>query len=287
VGGFHHNATGELLARWTQLGAFTPFFRNHSDNGTLSQEPWAFGERVESICRRYINLRYQLLAYWTSLFTEAHRRGTPIIRPLFWHYPNDPTAVAASDQFLLGPDLMVAPILKQGATARSVYLPVGTWFDFWTGAELRGGQHVVAEAPLEILPLYARAGAIVPMVPVQPCVGPTPKKVHLHVWSGTDGQLSWYEDDGVSLAYLQGVFHERQITLSAVRRTRTHHLSFSAPAGSYRSAVKRWRVILRSAARPVRVKADGKRVPAGFVEELGICVFELPNRVEGFELEWK
>src|SRR5262249_9155568 len=127
--------------------------------GTIDQEPWAFGPKVEAICRQYIELRYQLLPYLSGLFREAQVHGTPIMRPLFWHYQNDPAAVAAGDQFLLGADLLVAPILRQGATARSVYLPSGIWHDFWTGATHRGGCHVLAEAPLETLPIYVRDGA--------------------------------------------------------------------------------------------------------------------------------
>src|SRR4029079_18768992 len=90
TGGFHHTTTGELLARWTQLAAFTPFFRNHSNLGTRDQEPWAYGPKVEAICKRSIELRYQLLSYLYLLFVEAHRVGTPIMRPLFWHYQDDP-----------------------------------------------------------------------------------------------------------------------------------------------------------------------------------------------------
>src|SRR5262249_1730908 len=164
VGGFHYNTTGELLARWTQLGAFTPFFRNHSNIGTIDQEPWAFGTRVEAICRKFIELRYRLLPYFYGLFAEAHRRGVPIIRPMFWHHQNDPIAVSISDQFLLGADLLVAPMLQPGATVRSVYLPGGIWFDFWSGTAFRGGQHVLVEAALDTMPLFVRAGAILPMI---------------------------------------------------------------------------------------------------------------------------
>src|SRR5207253_2067208 len=101
VGGFHDSTTGELLARWTQLGAFTPFFRNHSNIGTMDQEPWAFGPKIEAICRQYIELRYQLLPYLYGLFVQAHRHGTPIMRPLFWQFQNDPVALPIHDQFML------------------------------------------------------------------------------------------------------------------------------------------------------------------------------------------
>lgn len=102
IGGFLDNTTPELLLRWFQMATFTPFYRNHTNIKTIDQEPWAFGPKVEAICRRYIELRYQLLPYLYGLFSEAHRNGTPIMRPLFWHYQDDPVATAAGDQFMLG-----------------------------------------------------------------------------------------------------------------------------------------------------------------------------------------
>ncbi len=286
VGGFHHNATGELLVRWTQLAAFTPFFRNHSNIGTIDQEPWAFGPEVERICQRYIELRYQLLPYFYGLFRQAHRQGTPIIRPLLWHYPNDPLAVAAGDQFLLGADLLVAPVLRQGAAARSVYLPSGTWFDFWTGERFRGGRHILAEAPLVQLPLYVRAGAILPLGPVQQYVGQRPVDViNLHIWPGTRGELGWYEDDGLSLDYKAAAFSDRRIYHSI--RNGTTRLQFDAPVGAFPSTVKTWRVILRAVARPIRPKLGKTPIQALFHSGQKICVFEVPNPSDRVEVSWR
>jgi alpha-glucosidase len=286
VGGFHDNTTGELLARWTQLGAFTPFFRNHSNIGTISQEPWAFGPEIEEICRRYIELRYQLLPYWHGLLVQAHRHGTPMIRPLFWHYQNDPAAQAASDQFMLGRDLLIAPILRHGATARSVYLPNGLWFDFWTGESLRGGTNVLAMAELARLPIYVRAGAILPMIPVQQYVGESAwTRVNLHIWPGDDGELDWYEEDGLSWNYASGGFHGR--TLSHLGLNRACRLSFGERRGNLPSAVKRWRVVLRAAARRVRTMAPFHHVQVRFNPEFALCVFDLPNRKESFSVEWR
>ncbi|MHC1767898.1 MAG: TIM-barrel domain-containing protein [Verrucomicrobiia bacterium] len=283
VGGFHHNTTGELLARWTQLAALTPFFRNHSNIGTLAQEPWAFGPRVEAVCRRAIELRYQLLAYLYGLFVEAHRHGTPIMRPTFWHAQNDPAAVAASDQFLLGRNLLVAPILRQGATARSVYLPSGIWFNYWTGEKLRGGRHVLAEARLEDVPLYVRGGTILPMAPVQQFVGEVPVPVPtLHVWPGTRGHVDWYEDDGDSLDYENGSFSERRISLSAQKRSM--RIQFDPVKGSFKSGVKRWRIILRNTQRAVRARVDGADVPVTFIEAWSGCAFEVPNRPDAISV---
>src|SRR5262249_42588656 len=131
VGGFLENCSPELFARWFQFAAFTPFFRNHSNLGTTDQEPWSFGRPVEALCRHYLDLRYQLLPLLYALLAEARATGAPIMRPLFWHYQNDPIAAACGDQFLMGRDVLVAPVLRQGAAARSVYLPNDVWFNFW------------------------------------------------------------------------------------------------------------------------------------------------------------
>jgi alpha-glucosidase len=286
VGGFHHHTTGELLARWMQLAAFTPFFRNHSNIRTIDQEPWAFGPEVEAICRTYIELRYQLLPYLYGLFVQAHRHGTPIMRPLFWHYQNDPLAVAAGDQFMLGPDLIVAPILRQGATARSVYLPSGIWFNFWTSEPIRGGQHILAEADLGVLPVFARAGGIVPLVPTQQFVGQKESDVvNLHLWPGRDGELHWYEDDGQSLDFEQGAFYERRITLTA--RKTTSILKFEPAKGTFRTKVRTWRIVLRSVVRPVRARINGQNFTPPFVPELALAGFELKNQSGAFEVEWR
>ena len=286
VGGFRDNTTGELLARWMQLAALTPFFRNHSDLGSVDQEPWAFGPRIEAICRRYIELRYQLLPYLYGLFVQAHRHGAPIMRPLLWHYQNDPRAVAAGDQFMLGADLLVAPILRQGATARSVYLPTDTWIDFWTGETFRGGRHILAEAELNTLPLFVRSGAVLPLIPVQQYVGERKADtVNLHIWPGPGGRLDWYEDDGHSFDYSRGGFHERVIGLS--RRKNASELTFSAVAGDFHSRVKRWRLILRNMARPVRARLGRRSIPAAYDEGFGVCILEVRNSAEAFAVEWR
>lgn len=276
VGGFLDNCTPELLARWTQMAAFTPFFRNHSNIGTIDQEPWALGEQAKRICRRYIELRYQLLPYLYGLFVEAHKVGTPIMRPLFWHYQDDPIAAAAGDQFMLGPDLLVAPILRQGAVARSVYLPRGTWFNFWTRERHEGGQHVVAQAPLEIIPLFVRAGAIIPMAAVQQYVGENETGIiNLHIWPSEPGKMRWYEDDGVSVAYTRGGSIEREVIFMPKRNGGV--LRLGPTKGRYASEVKTWRVILRCAERPAKGNFDGKTIRGQFDARSKVLAFEMPN----------
>jgi alpha-glucosidase len=284
VGGFMENTTPELFTRWFQFATFTPFFRNHSNLGTIAQEPWALGEPVEQICREFLGLRYQLLPYLYSLFAEARATGAPIMRPLLWHHQNDPVAVACGDQFLLGRGLLVAPILRQGAVARSVYLPNDLWYDFWTGEQLVGGRHVVAEAPPEIIPLYVRAGTILPLAEPQQFVGETPMEViNLHVWPHGRGQLDWYEDDGATQAYEQGAWSRRTIT--SFTRGKTLTVTFGAVSGTFESRIAVWRLVVWSAKKPARLKVNGRPAEGSFNADTGVFIADLGNFDGEFSLE--
>ena len=148
VGGFFDDCDGELLARFTEFGVFQPFCRNHTIKGSRNQEPWAFGEPYESVCREMIKLRQRLLPYFYTLFEECHRTGAPIVRPLLFEYPDDEATYATDDEFLVGDALLVAPITRPGIEHRHVYLPRGTWSYFWTGEQIEGPTHVLAHAPL-------------------------------------------------------------------------------------------------------------------------------------------
>jgi alpha-glucosidase len=276
AGGFLDHATGELLARWTQLAAFTPFFRNHSNEGTHRQEPWAFGAEVEGICRGYITLRYQLRPYFYCLMAEAAAQGTPIMRPMAWHYQNDPEAVACGDQFLLGPSLLVAPILRPGATARSVYLPVGNWFDYWTGEFHLGRRHIAARADLATLPLFVRAGAIVPMTsPTQSVPDQPEDTITLQVWPGAPGELDYYEDDGQTLT--PEAASARWQTIRLRPQARGASMRWDAPRGTLPSRVRRWQVCFLQAPRAYRVVVDGRELDRNFHAPTGTLVFEVPQ----------
>ena len=165
IGGFFDDCNGELLARWTEMGVFQPFCRFHSAKGTLPQEPWAFGEPWESVCRDMLRLRMQLLPYFYGLFDEAARTGAPILRPLLFEHPDDPVTYTVDDEFLVGDALLVAPITRPGIEHRHVYLPAGTWVQWWTGERVEGPAHVLAHAPLGRPAVYARANAAIPLWP--------------------------------------------------------------------------------------------------------------------------
>jgi alpha-glucosidase len=196
VGGFTGDCTGELLARWTEFGVFQPFCRNHSAIGTAAQEPWAFGEPWESVCRDMLRLRMRLLPYLYSLFDECNRTGAPILRPLLFEWPDDPVTYSADDEFLLGPALLVAPITRPGIEHRHVYLPAGTWVHWWTGERLEGPAHVLAHAPLGQPAVYARANVPIPMGDPNDHTGMPSSLTWLVFAAPGSGSFSLYEDAG-------------------------------------------------------------------------------------------
>jgi alpha-glucosidase len=204
IGGFAGNATAELFARWMQVGMLYPLMRAHSALSTARHEPWAFGDLVEQICREYIDLRYQLLPYLYSLFWQAATTGAPILRPLLYHYPTDAKTYAIDDQVMLGPFLMAAPVCRPGVECRAVYFPAGIWYDWWTGDRIDGPTYHLAPAPLERMPLYLTAGAIVPMQPVMQHTQETPPTQLILTVTPGHGKWTHYEDDGHSFDYQSG-----------------------------------------------------------------------------------
>lgn len=214
IGGFQRDTNGELFARWMQMGALMPFCRNHSALDTIDQEPWSFGPEVEAIARHFLRLRYRLLPFLYNEFYNSTQTGLPVMRPLVLEYPADPNTFNLSDQFLLGTDLLICPVYQPGATKRMVYLPAGEWVDFWTGARNAGGQYIVADAPLDRMPLFVRAGAIIPMENAVNHTGERDgKELFVHAYAGNDGRFDLYEDAGEGFGYVQGESAQTTMTL--------------------------------------------------------------------------
>ena len=253
IGGFvpTKEYTGELHVRWFQFGAFCPLFRAHGRTWHL-RLPWGWntGElghneianytggaanpdpselhntEVEPICRKYLELRYRLMPYLYSTVREGYETGLPIMRALWLHYPDDATAVARGDEYLWGRDILVAPVVEKGATARRLYLPRGHWFDFWTEEKVEGGREISRPVDLATLPLYARAGSIIPLGPVKQY---TAEKVDgplaLVVYPGADATFWLYEDDGATFNYRRGEWMKLQATWDDRRRRLTLRLA--------------------------------------------------------------
>lgn len=223
--------TPELYLRWFQYSAFCPLFRSHGRAWKL-RLPWGWdtGEpgplegaerlgpdwppkadlqdaRVEVICRKYLDLRYRMLPYLYSTLEQTHRTGLPMMRALWMAYPGDGQALLRDDEYLWGDAFLVAPVLEKAARERKVYLPAGEWWDFWTGERVSGGREVTREVDLATLPLYVRAGAVVPLgAAKQWTEEPEKEPLTLRVYPGADGDFGVYEDDGESFRYRDGEF---------------------------------------------------------------------------------
>lgn len=215
VGGFGADTTPELMARWVQVGCFSPLFRNHSAAGSRRQEPWQFGENVLDIYRKYVKLRYQWIPYFYDLFYEEERTGAPLMRPLVFHYEKDEAARVCNDEFMLGSRILVAPVVYQGAERRMVYLPEGEWYDYWTREKLTGPVWFVREAPLDCCPIYVKAGSVIPVMEPQSYVGEKPSDVLLlEVYPG-EGSWNHYLDNGEDFAYRAGQYHQYRFAVKA------------------------------------------------------------------------
>ena len=203
VGGFSGNPSPELYARWLQSAALTPFLRSHSEAGSLPHEPYAYGEQFTKINRASVELRYQLLPYLYTLFREHTETGAPPMRPLWFEYPDDQRTYTIEDQYLVGRDLLVAPVVREAATKRGVYFPKGDdWVDWWTGQRYEGGKDAQIEAPLDRLPLFARVGAAVPTIPVVQHTAERFKVgLTLVVVPGKDGEAQIFQDSGDGYVY--------------------------------------------------------------------------------------
>ncbi len=216
IGGFWQDTEPELLVRFTQLGAFLPFCRNHTCKGTRQQEPWAFGEPFAGACKAAIERRYQLLPLLATLFHEATVTGSPIMRPLAWIAPDDAACVDCDDEFLLGNDLLVAPVLEAGATIRAVLLPPGEWFEWATGAVHAGSQRISMPVTLDSTPIFSRAGSILPRTGVTQHTGEIPSEplsLHVHLTRAfpTATTTIWDDDDHPQAAS-RGTFAEYRVT---------------------------------------------------------------------------
>ena len=216
IGGFGGDTTAELLTRWTQAGCLLPFCRNHSAVGTIRQEPWAFGQPYEDIIRAAIELRYRLLPYLYTAAAECAFYGWPVVRPLAMYEPDNPMLRDIDDCYMLGEHMLVAPVVEKAATAREVYLPQGTWYDFWTGEKWQGGHRIVVDAPLDKLPVFIRAGSALPMWPVMQFTDTQKiETLTIRLYVG-DGETRIYEDAGEGLDYQQGDYRWVHIQCSEI-----------------------------------------------------------------------
>ncbi|HEY4209771.1 MAG TPA: TIM-barrel domain-containing protein [Puia sp.] len=296
IGGFYPNweKTGELYARWFQFGAFCPSFRSHGRT-TMTILPWGWGQgdrgdletstkpasdseiirrnvlvsemnnpRIEPVVKKYDELRYWLLPYNYSLAYEARRQGMPFMRALWLHYADDTIARRLGSEYLWGRDMLIAPVFEKGAVHRTLYLPKGEWYDWWTNKPQPGGRWITRDVDLSIMPIYVRAGAILPLDPTRQYTSqPVNEPTTFLVYPGADGDYTLYDDDGISLDYLYG-----SATWIHCVWDDTHkvlHLSPAAPAGYSNKPMQRtFRIRLMSSGAKKEIAYKGRATTVEF-----------------------
>lgn len=206
VSGFGLDSSEELFVRWMEMGPFIPIFRNHSNMYTRRQEPWAFGPRAEKIAKKSIELRYELLPYIYDLYYISHKEGLPIFRPMIMEYEKDMNLLNMREQFMLGENMLVAPVLHEGERSKTVYLPRGIWFNYFTMEKLQGGKWYKLPCELDEILVFVKEGAIIPTYNKKfRNVKERPKNILLKVF-GENAKGFHYNDDGHTMEYLEGKY---------------------------------------------------------------------------------
>lgn len=273
VGGFNEDCPPELMVRWMQAGALLPFFRNHSAINSAYQEPWRYAPKYEGLLRDAIELRYRLMPYLYSCFAECAFEGKPIVRPLFTAEPGNPHLRSIDDCFLVGDDLLVAPILHEAALRRTVYLPEGDWYNFHTNERYSGGQLINVEAPLDTLPIFIHTGTTFPMWPVMQHLDPQ-AVTELTLRAYVDmGETHLYEDAGEGLGYLNGEF--RWLTFQCDETADTFTIKRHVD-GDFRPSYRQIRLEIGGASKnAAEILIDGERLQTwDYTDGLITCIVD-------------
>lgn len=265
VGGFQDMPTGELYTRWLQAATLTPFLRSHSVGWVGNKEPWEFGEEFTKINRASVELRYKFLPYLYTLFREHEMSGAPVMRPLWYEFPEDKGTYLINDQYMVGDDVLVAPVIKDGMRTRGIYLPLGAeWIDWWTGEKFESGKTHYLQTPLDRLPLFVRVGAVIPTQSVIQHTGEMPNaEITLNVAAGIKPGMteidSLFEDSGDGYGYRGSDWSELKLT----------HKSGSmilSRTGQFRGQKVTKVVVHGIGSRPSAIQADGRLVDFQFDE---------------------
>ncbi|WP_114782438.1 glycoside hydrolase family 31 protein [Botryobacter ruber] len=256
IGGFTGNPSVGLYARWIQLGAFTPYFRNHTAVNTKSSEPWAYGEEVTEIARNFISLRYKLLPYIYSNFYQASQTGEPLMRTLAIDYTHDPNVYKGEfdSQYQFGKAFLIMPF-ESGKNYGKVYFPKGKWYNMFTGQVEQGGQEKIIGIEYNKLPIYIKESSIIPMQSLVQHTGQKPTDtLTVHVYKGdVRNSFVYYEDDGDTYNYEKGGYYKRTISYDPKRST----LTFDKAEGSYKSNFNNIKVVMHGFGGS-KVKVNGK-----------------------------
>lgn len=255
MGGFEHAADPELYIRWVQFGMFSPVAMVFGMDHPGYKEPWNYGEDALRNFKKYDSLRYRLLPYIYSNAYQVYRTGAPLMKALVLNYQDDENVYEIGDQYLFGNDLMVCPVTTKGAQTRTVYLPEGEWYDWWTGKKYSGKKYIHVVTPLDTLPVFAKAGAIIPMQPAMNYVGEKPvDPITLDIFPGDSSSFSLYEDDGLSLNYQKNNFSLTKI--SAVAAANQFRVQINKPEGVF-SAKHGYVIKFHTIQKPKQIKENG------------------------------
>ena len=267
-----YDALSELYVRWMQFGIFNPLSRAHHEGGN-AVEPWVFGTQVENITRTAIELKYKLFPYIYTYAREAHDTGMPLMRALFLEYPNDSETFDLNGQFLFGRELLVAPVVEKGAVTKKLYLPEGEWINYNDGKTVyKGKQWITVEAPLDVIPLFVKKGAIIPSMPVMQYIHEKPAyPVSFDVYPDTVGKESsfvLYEDDGESRNYEKDIFCKTKITAIANSSGFAIHINAREVKGYKPIGSRNYIVKLHSDSKPKSVLINTSKSKKVKTEEL-------------------
>ena len=242
IGGFIGTPSAELYTRWIQMAVFHPFFRTHSSGDHGDKEPWIFDDRYTDIIRRYISFRYQLLPYIYTTFWKYSTQGTPMIQSLFLATPDDPDVLYREEEFLFGDRLLVVPVSEENATTRKLYLPEGTWYNYWTDEKLIGKREIEVETPLDQIPLFVKCGSILPTQPAMQYVDEfTFDELKLDIYfSEEEQEIEIYDDAGDGYGYLEGDFALRKFT---TLKTSTSYIINQFVEGTFESTYNEFRFV--------------------------------------------
>lgn len=223
IGGFTGEPDGELYTRWMQFGVFSPFMRVHSAGDTRDREPWSFGPEWEAICKKFIELRYQLLPYFYTVFWRQYKYKEPILRPISLLEQHKPENLQREEEFAFGHHILVSPVIQPGQQSKIVYLPEGNWYYYFDHAVLEGGQEHIVETPLNEMPIFIRGGSIIPEFPImQYTMEKNIDALKLNVfWAPGRHESHIYVDHGETFAYEQSVYNEKYFIVEGEQNSLT------------------------------------------------------------------
>jgi len=291
IGGFNGAPDAELYSRWLQAATLVPFMRTHAMIETPRREPWSYGPQYERANRATIRLRYQMMPALYTAYFQHTQTGSPVVRPIFWNTLTDSVALGTDDEYILGDHLLVAPVVSHGAKDRRVYLPAGRWYRVGSGESFDGAKFVTVTAPdalndgndttgLRGLPVFARAGAVIPSAPVVSYEGQRKlDTLSLDIYPGS-ATSELYEDAGDGYAYQKGEFRRTTFTTSGAPKVSVT----MSPSGSYAGASS-FKVTVHDVAPPQRTLIDGRSVQTTYDAARRELRFLLPARTRSVQIE--